>query len=152
MVSQGLHTAFVCTCTCTCYCHILHVYPRAPLLTISSSLSFSPSLPPSLSLSLSSYYYAMVRDPRGDLVEASVHLLCILLDYIPPSDFTRRLQQQQAPPTNPAQRATSSVMQEQGMGNLFCSFLSRLHQNEVRNHMDYYDGLEARQKGHTCTI
>ena len=86
----------------------------------------------SFSLSLSSYYYAMVRDPRGELVEASVHLLCILLDYIPPSDFTRRLQQQQVPPTNPAQRATSSVMQEQGMGNLFCSFLSRLHQNEVR--------------------
>ena len=82
----------------------------------------------------------MVRDPRGDLVEASVHLLCILLDYIPPSDFTRRLQQQQAPPTNPAQRATSSVMQENGMGNLFCSFLSRLHQNEVRNLMNFYGG------------
>ena len=73
----------------------------------------------------------MVRDPRGELVEAAVHLLCILLDYVPPSDFTKRLQQQQALPTNPAQRASSSVMQEQGMGNLFCSFISRLHQNEV---------------------
>ena len=86
-----------------------------------------------ISLSLSSYYYAMVRDPRDESVEASVHLLCILLDYIPPSDFIRRLQQQQVPPpTNPTQQATSSVMQEQGMGNLFCSFLSQLHQNEVR--------------------
>ena len=95
-----------------------------------SSLNYCVKL--SLYLYTFSYYYAMVRDPRGELVEASVHLLCIILDYIPPSDFTRRLQQQQIPPTNPAQRATSSIMQEPGMGNLFCSFLSRLHQNEVR--------------------
>ena len=138
MASQGLYTDCV---HLYMYMYMLLSFPISPLLTISLSLSFSfsppslsPSLPPSLP-PLSSYYYAMVRDPRGDLVEASVHLLCILLDYIPPSDFTRRLQQQQAPPTNPAQRATSRVMQEQGRGNLFCSFLSRLHQNEVRNLM-----------------
>ncbi len=41
---------------------------------------------------LHSYYYAMVADPRGELVETSTQLLAILLDYTSPSDLVRQQQ------------------------------------------------------------
>ena len=97
-------------------------------------VSFLSSLPPPLS----SYYYALVEDPRGELVEAAIHLLIILFDCTPP------LPRQQAPPTSrPPPPPVSSqqqrggaiqtpILNEPGMANLFCGFLSRLHQNDVR--------------------
>ena len=127
---------------------------------------------PSLSVR---YYYAMVADPRGELVEISTQLLSILLDYTPPSEFARLSQQatgeRSAAPGSPLMGSSSStemfnftavtvggsflcnssllctavsggapvggisgagpVQQVGGMGNLFCSFISRLHQTEV---------------------
>lgn len=74
-----------------------------------------------MSPSLLRYYWTMVGDPRGDLVEASVQLLCLVLDYYPHNQVNRlqtASQTQQAPP-------------EPGAGNLFCGYVSRLHQNEV---------------------
>ena len=93
----------------------------------------------------------MVDDPRGNLVEAAIQLLFILLDYTPPADLARSVHQHQ-------QRAAAAVagseggvvegvvtdvthngrtlgdsgsLAEPGMKNLFCSFVSRLHQSEV---------------------
>ena len=91
--------------------------------------SFSPPLP------LISYYYALVQDPRGELVEAAIHLLIILLDYTPPSP------RQQAPPTTRPPTVSQQhrggaiqtpILNDPGMANLFCGFVSRLHQNDVR--------------------
>ena len=48
-----------------------------------------------ISLRCCRYYYAMVEDPRGDLVEALVQLLFILLDYTPPADIVRSMQLRQ---------------------------------------------------------
>ena len=86
----------------------------------------------------------MVDDPRGNLVEASIQLLFILLDYIPPADIARTLQlrEQTAAASGdaseggaPQARVTGDPRtvgrSEPGMGNLFCSFISRLHQNDV---------------------
>lgn len=88
------------------------------------------------------YYYAMVDDPRGNLVEASIQLLFILLDYTPPADIARTMQlRQQAgrgeaeggiPQAKVAGDPKNTAISEPGMGNLFCSFVSRLHQNDVR--------------------
>lgn len=90
---------------------------------------------------LSRYYYAMVDDPRGSLVEASIQLLFILLDYTPPADIARSMQlREQAEASGPSKgsrgadgSALKKIMGgvEPGMGNLFCSFVSRLHQNDV---------------------
>ena len=86
----------------------------------------------------------MVDDPRGNLVEASIQLLFILLDYTPPADIARTMQlQQQAsrgevegeiPQAKAAEDPKNTAISEPGMGNLFCSFVSRLHQNDVRVH------------------
>ncbi len=86
----------------------------------------------------------MVDDPRGNLVEASIQLLFILLDYIPPTDIARTMQLRQqaaAAGRGMAEGGESQVqatgdprnvaMTEPGMGNLFCSFVSRLHQSDV---------------------
>lgn len=81
----------------------------------------------------------MVDDPRGNLVEASIQLLFILLDYTPPVDIARNMQLQQQAHTAAAggeggsdpSDASTSIGGEPGMGNLFCSFISRLHQNDV---------------------
>ena len=75
------------------------------------------------------YYYALVRDPRGELVETSTQILSILLDYTPPATQGRSYQATPTQPGRPGVQAPS--LQEPGMGNLFCSFISRLHQNEV---------------------
>ncbi len=88
----------------------------------------------------------MVNDPRGSLVEASIQLLFILLDYTPPVDIARsmqiRQQQQQqqgekgggasAEGNSSATAVATREGEETGMGNLFCSFLSRLHQSDVK--------------------
>lgn len=74
--------------------------------------------PPSLHLR---YYWTMVGDPRGDLVEAAVQLLCLVLDYYPHSQVNRLQAASQAQQAQP----------EPGAGNLFCGYVSRLHQNEV---------------------
>lgn len=80
----------------------------------------------------------MVDDPRGNLVEASIQLLFILLDYTPPADIARSMQLRQQ--TQIASGANiigspSGTVMEPGMGNLFCSFVSRLHQNDVSMYM-----------------
>ena len=92
------------------------------------------------------YYYAMVDDPRGNLVEASIQLLFILLDYIPPADIARTMQlrQQAAAGRSATEEGAAQAqgdprnlaMSEPGMGNLFCSFISRLHQNDVSVSVD----------------
>eukprot|EP00731_Ephydatia_muelleri_P029315 Em0020g959a len=66
------------------------------------------------------YYWTMVGDPRGDLVEAAVQLLCLVLDYYPHSQVNRLQAASQAQQAQP----------EPGAGNLFCGYVSRLHQNE----------------------
>ncbi|XP_064406820.1 protein HID1-like [Halichondria panicea] len=71
------------------------------------------------------YYYAMVADPRGELVETSTQLLAILLDYTSPSDLVRQQQTGGSAPSVGAGQVGGA-----GMGNLFCSFISRLHQTE----------------------
>lgn len=82
------------------------------------------------------YYYTMVDDPRGNLVEASIQLLFILLDYTPPTDITQSMQQREDASAGDGVAITAgspretSVM-EPGMRNLFCSFVSRLHQSDV---------------------
>jgi len=75
------------------------------------------------------YYYALVRDPRGELVETSTQLLAILLDYTPPPTPGHTYH---ATPTQPGRTGAGmqASLQEPGMGNLFCSFISRLHQSE----------------------
>ena len=66
------------------------------------------------------YYWTMVGDPRGDLVEAAVQLLCLVLDYYPHSQVNRLQAASQPQAQQP----------EPGAGNLFCGYVSRLHQNE----------------------
>ena len=87
------------------------------------------------------YYYTMVDDPRGSLVEGAIQLLFILLDYTPPLDLARSMQQRQQAGgdggmamaiTGESPRGAATDLVEPGMRNLFCSFVSRLHQNDVR--------------------
>lgn len=86
------------------------------------------------------YYYAMVDDPRGSLVETSIQLLAILLDYTPPGDLMRRQRQRQMSMRAQSQSSdagggragrASTMEVEGGMANLFCSFVSRLQMSEV---------------------
>ena len=87
------------------------------------------------------YYYAMVSDPRGHLVETSIQLLSVVLDYNPPGDLMlrqRHLQQTQthshgrvAAGRGEAQKPEALDSVEMGMANLFCSFVSRLQMSEV---------------------
>ena len=61
-------------------------------------------------------------------METSAQLLVILLDYTTPVDLARR--HAAAPSGGVGQVQQADVA---GMGNLFCSFISRLHQTEVSN-------------------
>ena len=97
----------------------------------SPSLSLPLPLPSPLS---SSYYYALVQDPRGDLAEAGVHLLIILLDCTPPSPRQQAPPSSRSPTVSQQQRGgaiQTPILNEPGMTNLFCGFVSRLHQNDV---------------------
>jgi hypothetical protein len=79
------------------------------------------------------YYYALVQDPRGDLAEAGVHLLIILLDCTPPSPRQQAPPSSRSPTVSQQQRGgaiQTPILNEPGMTNLFCGFVSRLHQND----------------------
>ena len=113
-------------------------------MSLSAMVSSMSYVPMTLCTMFYRYYYAMVEDPRGALVEASVQLLFILLDYTPPVDIARSMQLKQQAQAAAARREEGGASEgvgprrgvmtvvEPGMGNLFCSFLSRLHQNDVR--------------------
>ena len=102
--------------------------PLPPPLPPLPSPSPSPSPPPLPPLpSPPSYYYTLVRDPRGELVESSSQLLSLLFDYALPAASAHG-----TPPAHVMGRGQHAPgIQEPGMGNLFCSFVSRLHQNGV---------------------
>lgn len=91
----------------------------------------------SLSLS-SSYYYAFVGDIREDLTESCANLLVIILNFVPyspqPPGHVTGATPQTEEPLSPAM----IIQKETGIANLFLAYLSRLHQQEVREREPFY--------------
>ena len=77
-----------------------------------------------------SYYYAVVADPREQLVETCSHMLTVLLDYSPPlhSGHTHTLL-----PPEEGKPPAIQIQEETGLTNLFVAYVSRLHQVEVKD-------------------